>query len=248
MTELGGLYAIWEREVRVYLRERSRVLSSIVSPILWLVVYGGGLGSQISVSGLSYQAYIYPGIIVMALIFSSVFYGASIVWDKKVDFLKEVLVAPVRRSTAFLGKVAGGATDGLIQASIILLLSPFFGVTVGLNLVLVYMYLIILLVGLVSIGLIIGSFMESSEGFSLIGGFIIFPLFFLSGALFPLTNLPDWLLTLTLANPLTYGVDAMRGLMLGSYRFGLFVDFSILLTFAAVMVGLGSLAFEHMKV
>jgi len=248
LTELGGLYAIWEREVRVYLRERSRVLSSIVSPILWLVVYGGGLGSQISVSGLSYQAYIYPGIIVMALIFSSVFYGASIVWDKKVDFLKEVLVAPVRRSTAFLGKVAGGATDGLIQASIILLLSPFFGVTVGLNLVLVYMYLIILLVGLVSIGLIIGSFMESSEGFSLIGGFIIFPLFFLSGALFPLTNLPDWLLTLTLANPLTYGVDAMRGLMLGSYRFGLFVDFSILLTFAAVMVGLGSLAFEHMKV
>ena len=248
MTELGGLYAIWEREVRVYLRERSRVLSSIVSPILWLVVYGGGLGSQISVSGLSYQAYIYPGIIVMALIFSSVFYGASIVWDKKIDFLKEVLVAPVRRSTAFLGKVAGGATDGLIQASIILLLSPFFGVSVGLNLVLVYMYMIILLVGLVSIGLIIGSFMESSEGFSLIGGFIIFPLFFLSGALFPLTNLPDWLLTLTLANPLTYGVDAMRGLMLGSYRFGLFVDFSILLTFAAVMVGLGSLAFEHMKV
>jgi ABC-2 type transport system permease protein len=248
LTELGGFYAIWEREVRVYLRERSRVLSSIVSPILWLVIYGGGLGSQISISGLSYQAYIYPGIIVMALIFSSVFYGASIVWDKKIDFLKEVLVAPVRRSTAFLGKVAGGATDGLIQASIILLLSPFFGVRVGLNLVLVYMYMIILLVGLVSIGLIIGSFMESSEGFSLIGGFIIFPLFFLSGALFPLTNLPDWLLTLTLANPLTYGVDAMRGLMLGSYRFGLFVDFSILLTFAVVMVGVGSLAFERMKV
>ena len=248
MTELGGLYAIWEREVRVYLRERSRVVSSIVSPILWLVVYGGGLGSQISISGLSYQAYIYPGIIVMALIFSSVFYGASIVWDKKIDFLKEVLVAPVRRSTAFLGKVAGGATDGLIQASIILLLSPFFGVSVGLNLVLVYMYMIILLVGLVSIGLIIGSFMESSEGFSLIGGFIIFPLFFLSGALFPLTNLPDWLLTLTLANPLTYGVDALRGLMLGSYRFGLFIDFSILLTFAAVMVVVGSLAFERMKV
>ncbi len=247
MTELGGLYAIWEREVRVYLRERSRVLSSIVSPILWLVVYGGGLGSQISVAGLSYQAYIYPGIIVMALIFSSVFYGASIVWDKKIDFLKEVLVAPVRRSTAFLGKVAGGATDGLIQASIILLLSPFFGVSVGLGLILVYAYMIVLLVGLVSVGLIIGSFMESSEGFSLIGGFIVFPLFFLSGALFPLTNLPDWLLALTLANPLTYGVDAMRGLMLGSYRFGLLVDFSVLLAFAVVMVGLGSLAFQRMK-
>jgi ABC-2 type transport system permease protein len=247
LTELTGLYAIWEREVRVYLRERSRVISSIVSPILWLVVYGVGLGSQFNVSGMSYQSYIYPGIIVMALIFSSVFYGASIVWDKKMDFLKEVLVAPVRRSTAFMGKVAGGATDGLIQATIILLLSPFFGVNVGLNLVLVYLFMFILLIGLVSIGLLIGSFMESSEGFSLIGGFIVFPLFFLSGALFPLNNLPDWLLTLTIANPVTYGVDAMRGLMLGTYRFGLLIDFSVLIIFAAIMVGLGSMAFNKMK-
>ena len=247
MTEFGGLYAIWEREVRVYLRERSRVLSSIVSPLLWLVVYGGGLGSQISVSGMSYQAYIFPGIIVMALIFSSVFYGASIVWDKKIDFLKEVLVAPVRRSTAFMGKVAGGATDGVIQATIILILGPFFGVVLGLQILLVYLYMLVLLVGLVSIGLIIGSFMESSEGFSLIGGFIVFPLFFLSGALFPLTNLPDWLLTLTLVNPVTYGVDAMRGLLLGTYRFGPLVDLGVLLAFAAVMVGLGSLAFSRMK-
>ncbi len=218
-----------------------------MSPILWLVIYGGGLGAQFSVSGLSYQSYIYPGVITMALIFSSVFYGASIVWDKKMDFLKEVLVAPVRRSTAFMGKVVGGATDGLIQASIILLLSPFFGVHLGLNLAFIYLIMLILLIGLVSIGLLIGSFMESSEGFSLIGGFIVFPLFFLSGALFPLNNLPDWLLTLTVANPVTYGVDALRGLMLGTYRFGLLIDFSVLILFAAVMVGLGSMAFSKMK-
>jgi ABC-2 type transport system permease protein len=248
MTELGGFYAIWEREVRVYLRERSRVLSSIVSPILWLVVYGGGLGSQISVPGMSYQAYIFPGIIVMALIFSSIFYGASIVWDKKIDFLKEVLVAPVRRSTAFMGKVAGGATDGLIQATIILLLAPFFGISWGIHLLLVYLLMLVLLVGLVSIGLIIGSVMESSEGFSLIGGFIVFPLFFLSGALFPLNNLPDWLLTLTIVNPVSYGVDALRGLLLGTYRFGLFIDFSILTVFALLMVVLGSWFFNRMKI
>ena len=248
MTELGGFYAIWEREVRVYLRERSRVLSSIVSPILWLVVYGGGLGSQISVPGMSYQAYIFPGIIVMALIFSSIFYGASIVWDKKIDFLKEVLVAPVRRSTAFMGKVAGGATDGLIQATIILLLAPFFGISWGIHLLLVYLLMLVLLVGLVSIGLIIGSVMESSEGFSLIGGFIVFPLFFLSGALFPLNNLPDWLLTLTIVNPVSYGVDALRGLLLGTYRFGLFIDFSILSVFALLMVVLGSWFFNRMKI
>jgi ABC-2 type transport system permease protein len=223
------------------------VLSSIVSPILWLVVYGSGLGSQITVSGMSYQAYIFPGIIVMALIFSSIFYGASIVWDKKIDFLKEVLVAPVRRSTAFMGKVAGGATDGLIQATIILSLAPFFGIGWGVHLLLVYILMLVLLVGLVSIGLIIGSVMESSEGFSLIGGFIVFPLFFLSGALFPLDNLPDWLLTLTIVNPVSYSVDALRGLLLGTYRFGLLIDFSVLLVFALVMVILGSWFFDRMK-
>jgi ABC-2 type transport system permease protein len=247
MTELGGFYAIWEREVRVYLRERSRVLSSIVSPLLWLVIYGGGLSSQINVPGMSYQAYIFPGIIVMALIFSSVFYGASIVWDKKIDFLKEVLVAPVRRSTAFLGKVAGGATDGLIQATIILLLAPFFGIGLGLHLVLVYLFTLILLVGLVSIGLIIGSVMESSEGFSLIGGFVVFPIFFLSGSLFPVDNLPDWLRVITMVNPVSYGVDALRGILLGTYSFGLVVDFAVLIVFALVMVGIGSLAFDRMK-
>ena len=248
MTELGGFYAIWEREVRVYLRERSRIVSAIINPLLWLVIYGTGIGSQISIPGTSYQAYIFPGVIVMTLIFSSVFYGASIVWDKKIDFLKEVLVAPVRRSTAFLGKVAGGATDGLIQSTIILAFSPLFGINLGFNLMLIYLTMIILLTGLVSIGLIIGSFMESSEGFSLIGGFIVFPLFFLSGALFPVSGLPDWLQTLTALNPISYGVDALRGLLIGSYSFGLATDLTVLTIFALVMIALGSLAFDRMKI
>jgi ABC-2 type transport system permease protein len=147
-----------------------------------------------------------------------------------------------------MGKVAGGATDGLIQATIILLLAPFFGISWGIHLLLVYLLMLVLLVGLVSIGLIIGSVMESSEGFSLIGGFIVFPLFFLSGALFPLNNLPDWLLTLTIVNPVSYGVDALRGLLLGTYRFGLFIDFSILTVFALLMVVLGSWFFNRMKI
>jgi ABC-2 type transport system permease protein len=248
MTELGGFYAIWEREVRVYFRERSRVVSALINPLLWLVIYGTGIGSQISIPGTSYQAYIFPGVIVMTLIFSSVFYGASIVWDKKIDFLKEVLVAPVRRSTAFLGKVAGGATDGLIQATIILLLSPFFGINLGLNLILVYLSMVILLTSLVSIGLIIGSVMESSEGFSLIGGFIVFPLFFLSGALFPVDGLPNWLRSLTALNPVSYGVDVLRGLLIGSYNFGLATDLAVLTIFAIAMVALGSIAFDRMKI
>ena len=241
------MYALWEREFRVYLRERSRIVSSAVSPILWLFVFGTGMGSEFNVGAINYQTYIFPGIIAMTLIFSSVFYGASIVWDKKIDFLKEVLVAPINRSTAFLGKVLGGATDGIIQATIILILAPIFGIGVSLNFALVYIFLFIFVVGLTSIGLTIGSYMESPEGFGLISGFVTFPLFFFSGALFPVSNLPSWLHAATLLNPVTYGVDSIRGLMLGNYTFGLLVDFAVLVAFALALVALETLAFSRMK-
>jgi len=161
MSELSGLYALWERELKIYLRERSRIVSSAINPLLWLFVFGGGLGSEFSVGSVNYQTFIYPGIIAMTVIFSSIFYGAYVVWDKRLDFLKEVLVAPIARSTAFLGKVLGGVTDGVIQATIMLVLAPIFGIPAGLGFALVYVVLFVLVVGLVSIGLIIGSMMES---------------------------------------------------------------------------------------
>ncbi len=247
MSELSGLYALWEREIKIYLRERSRIVSSAINPILWLFVFGGGLGSEFSVGTVNYQTYIYPGIIVMTVIFSSVFYGAYVVWDKRLDFLKEVLVAPIGRSTAFVGKVLGGVTDGLIQATIMLILAPIFRIPAGLGFALVYLVLFVLVVGLVSIGLIIGSMMESPEGFGLLSSFVTFPLFFLSGSLFPVANLPAWLKVVTFANPVTYGVDAIRGLMLGSYTFGLMVDVPVLLAFAAALIAIGTLAFRRMK-
>jgi len=247
MSELSGFYALWQRELKIYLRERSRIVSSAINPLLWLFVFGAGLGSSVSVGEGDYQTFIYPGIIVMTVIFSSIFYGAYVVWDKKLDFLKEVLVSPIARSTVFLGKVMGGATDGVIQATIMLILAPLFGVKAGLAFGLVYLILFILVVGLVSIGLVIGSMMESPEGFGLLSSFVTFPLFFLSGALFPITNLPAWLSVFTALNPVTYGVDAIRGLMLGTYAFGLLTDFAVLVGFALVMIGLGTLAFRRMK-
>ncbi|MBI3023279.1 MAG: ABC transporter permease [Thaumarchaeota archaeon] len=247
MSELSGLYALWEREFRIFLRERSRIVSSAINPLLWLFVFGGGLGSQVSVGNLNYQTFIYPGVVVMTVLFSSIFYGAYVVWDKRLDFLKEVLVAPISRVTIFLGKVLGGVTDGLIQATILLLFAPIFGITYGLNLTLVYAFLFILVIGLVSVGLVIGSMMESPEGFGLIISFVNFPLFFLSGALYPLSNLPTWLTIFTAANPVSYGVDAIRALMLGTHTFGIFVDFVVLLMFALLMIAIGSLAFKRMK-
>jgi ABC-2 type transport system permease protein len=247
MSELSGLYAIWERELKIFLRERSRIATSVVNPLFWLFIFGGGLGSQFSLGGLNYQTFIYPGVVVMTVLFSSIFYGAYVVWDKRLDFLKEVLVAPLSRATIFLGKVLGGVTDGLIQATILLLLSPLFGVALFPLLLLVYIFLFVLVVGLVSIGLIIGSLMESPEGFGFIVSFVNLPLFFLSGALYPLNNLPSWLATFTMVNPVTYGVDGVRGLMLGANAFNLLADLSILAIFSFLMIVIGTISFKKMK-
>lgn len=247
MSELSGLYAIWKREFKVFLREKSRVFASVINPLMWLFVFGGGLGARFSIGDLNYQTFIYPGIIVMSVLFSSIFYGAYIIWDKRLDFLKEVLVSPLKRSTIFLGKVLGGVTDAMIQASILLLLSPIFGISIVLSLIPIYIFLFILVVGLVSIGLTVGSMMESPEGFGFIVSFINFPLFFLSGALYPLNNLPEWLTVFTRINPVTYGVDAIRGLLIGSGVFGLLTDLAALGGFSFFMVVIGTLAFRRMK-
>jgi ABC-2 type transport system permease protein len=255
MSEIKGIYALWYRETKVFLRERSRVISSIINPLLWLLIIGGGLGSAVSFSGINYQVFIYPGILIQTALFSSVFFGVYIVWDKKIDFMKEVLVAPMRRTSIFVGKILGGSTDTLLQVLILFVIGFIFmigGIMPGLKLtpfsVLVSLvFLLVTTVGLVSVGLIIGSQMESPEGFQLIISFLIFPLFFLSGALFPITNLPGWLAPLILANPVTYAVDGIRGVMMGISRFNLLFDFALVCLFALVMVLIGTYAFKKMK-
>jgi len=256
MSEIKGIYALWYRETKVFLRERSRVISSIINPLLWLLIIGGGLGSAVSFNGINYQTFIYPGILIQTALFSSVFFGVYIVWDKKIDFMKEVLVAPMRRTSIFVGKILGGSTDTLLQVLILFFIGFIFmiaGIMPGLKLtpfsVLVSLaFLLVITVGLVSVGLIIGSQMESPEGFQLIISFLIFPLFFLSGALFPITNLPGWLAPLILANPVTYAVDGIRGVMMGISRFNLLFDFTLVCLFALVMILIGTYAFKKMKI
>jgi ABC-2 type transport system permease protein len=256
MSELKGIYALWYREFKVFLRERSRIVSSIINPILWFLIIGGGLGSAVSFGGVNYQIFIYPGVLIQSALFSSVFFGVYIVWDKKIDFLKEVLVAPMSRTAIFLGKVIGGATDTLIQL-IILLVIGFVFITSGImsgihfNIVSVTLSVATLLVttvSLVSIGLIIGSQMESPEGFQLIGSFVIFPMFFLSGALFPINNLPPWLAPFIFVNPVTYAVDGLRGALLGISQFNFAFDFAIISIFSIAMILVGTQAFKRMKV
>lgn len=248
MTELSGLYALWYRELKVFLREKSRIVSSLFTPLLWIVVFGGGLGSSVSLGGTNYQVFIFPGILTMTILFSSVFFGLYIVWDKKIDFFKEVLVAPLSRLTIFAGKMLGGCTDALIQGTLML----GFGVVLGVSYTLqsvafAIVFMLVLASATVSIGLVIGSRMESPEGFNLIVSFLVFPLFFLSGALFPIGNLPSWLSIFTVLNPVTYAVDGMRGAMLGQSTFPVLLDFGVVTAFAAVMMVIGSIAFSRMK-
>jgi ABC-2 type transport system permease protein len=255
MSEIKGIYALWYRETKVFLRERSRVVSSIINPLLWLMIIGGGLGSVVSFSGVDVQTFIYPGILIQTALFSSVFFGVYIVWDKKIDFMKEVLVAPMRRTSVFVGKILGGSTDTLLQILILFVIGFFLtvgGVTPGLRFTVLSIlvslaFLLIATVGLVSIGLTIGSQMESPEGFQLIMSFLVFPMFFLSGALFPITNLPAYLTPFIFVNPMTYAVDGIRGVMLGVSQFPLLLDFALISLFALVMILIGTYAFKKMK-
>jgi ABC-2 type transport system permease protein len=248
MGELEGFYALWYREIKVFTREKSRIVSSLITPLLWLTVFGGGLGSAVSLGGVNYQVFIFPGILTMTILFSSIFFGLYIVWDKKIDFFKEVLVAPLSRTTIFAGKMVGGSIDALLQGGAMLLLGPVFGIRYTLlSFALSFLFMFVLASALVSLGLILGGNMESVEGFQLISSFLIFPMFFFSGALFPIDNLPNYLMILTALDPVTYAVDGMRGLILGSSQLPIALDLGILVAFAAVMMAIGTWTFKRLK-
>jgi ABC-2 type transport system permease protein len=259
-VELGKLYAIWLREFKVFLREKSRLVASIFTPLMWLFVIGSGLGSAVSNpstlstagkvgSEIDYQQFIFPGVICMSVIFSSVFFGSYIIWDRKFDFLKSVMVAPVSRTTIFIGKTFGGMTTSIIQAAILLV----FGLAIDIHytpfsIVTIAVIILLLSFALTSLGLTLGSYVESLEGFQLIVSFVVFPLFFLSGALFPLNNLPGWLSILTMVDPATYAVDALRGITLGITGKNPFVvDIGILLVCVIALGIIGMLSFRKMK-
>jgi len=246
--ELLGVYAIWWREIKVFQREKSRVVSSIVQPLMWLFLFGSGVGASISISEVNYQDYIYPGILSMSVLFGSVFFGLYIVWDRKLDVLKAVLVAPVSRISIFFGKVLGGCTDVIIQVLILFLFSFLFPSINPWGIPLALLILSITSIAMVSMGLAIGSLFESLEGFQVIATFVVFPLFFLSGALFPVNDrLPAWLHGVVKLNPLTYTVDGVRGALLGLNTFSLYADLSVISFFAVLMVLAGSALFSRMK-
>ena len=246
--ELMGIFAVWWREFKVFQREKSRIVSSIVQPLMWLFLFGSGIGASVSISDVNYRDYIYPGILTMSVLFGAVFFGLYIVWDRKLDVLKAILVAPVSRLSIFLGKVLGGCTDVILQVLILFIFSFLFPSINPWGIPLALLLLFITSIALVSLGLALGSLLESLEGFQVISAFIVFPLFFLSGALFPVNDkLPIWLQGLVKLNPLTYAVDGVRGALLHVNIFPFYVDFMVITFFAVVMFLLGSILFSRMR-
>jgi ABC-2 type transport system permease protein len=231
-----------------FFREKPRIVSAVINPIFWLLTFGVGLGATVDIEGINYEQYIFAGILVQTILFSSIFYGAYLVWDRRIDLLKAVLVTPLSRASIFMGKVLGGVTFSVVEAAIILA----FGVVINIHYTLYSISMIMITVviaaaGLTAVGLAIGSLMTSPEGFQLITTFVIFPLFFLSGALFPLENLPPYLTVLTIANPLTYIVDLLRSLLVGLQYFSTLENVVITISFAAIATLLGILAFRRMR-
>ena len=245
---LTGISAIWQREILTFFREKPRIISAAINPIFWLITFGAGLGSTVAIAGINYQQFIFAGIIVQTVLFSSIFYGSYLVWDRRIDLLKAVLVTPLSRHSIFFGKVLSGVTFSLIQTAIILA----FGFFIGINYTFASLGLAVLTIAvaaaaLTAVGLTIGSVMTSPEGFQLITTFVIFPLFFLSGALFPLENLPTYLATLTAVNPVTYIVDALRGLLIGLQYYESWQNILILAGFALAANLMGVQAFKRMR-
>jgi ABC-2 type transport system permease protein len=243
-----ALYALLLREVKVYFREKERIIAVLVSPLLFLFVVGRGLSGHSPVPGYDYQQFIFPGIVCMVILFTAITYGLYIIWDKRLDFLKEVLVAPISRTTLFLGKSLGGMVGAVLEAFLLLLIGAVFVLHLGPLQVLTALLLAVLISFLMAnIGLAIGARMNSMEGFGLVMSFLTWPMFFFGGALFDLNAAGRWLRLASYLDPFTYCVDLMRRVMLGWSVLPPAVDLGMLLFFAAVTAVWGVVSFGGLQ-
>ncbi len=245
------IYIMWLREVKKFLRSPSRIIGALGQPIFYLLALGYGIGAVFQAAGQgNYIEFLVPGIIGMSIIFSSIFNGMAVIWDRQFGFLKETLVAPVPRIAIMLGRTLGGATVSTFQGLIVLVLTFFFGFHPYSWALLIPAILVMLLVATLfsGLGIMVGSVLKDMQGFQLIMNFLVMPMFFLSGSLFPLQGVPPLLLLIAKVDPLSYGVDAMRTLLINVSAFGLALDLTVLGVIAAIFLALGSYFFSKIEV
>ena len=247
---MRAVWILWLRQLKRYSRSRARIVGSLGQPLLFLFALGFGFGPVFARAGNgSYMEFVTPGIITMAIVFTAVFGGIEMIWDRQFGFLKETLVAPVPRLAIVIGRTSGGATVALLQGLIVFLVCLLAGFRVHhpllLPLALAFMGLISML--FTAIGTAIGSVLRDMQGFQLILNFLVLPLFFFSNALFPLAGLPAPLRTVVLLNPLSYGVAGMRAAFSGGIGFDMATDFAVLGAAAAFSLGISSLLFSRIE-
>jgi ABC-2 type transport system permease protein len=249
VIEKAAIYVLWLREMKRFMRAKSRIVGALAFPLFFLAFLGLGF-NRMAVPGLSgdvnYINFLVPGILGMSLLFSSTFGGLSVLWDREFGFLKEIMVAPVTRVSIVLGRITGGITTALIQGFLILVISLPLGFKISSLMMfpMVLLFMVLISVTFLGLGLIFASKMKDMQGFSIVMNFVIFPLFFLSGALYPLENFPFWLRILSYIDPLTYGIDGLRAVMIGQSTYPLVFSLLIMVGFSLVMIFLGTYFFE----
>lgn len=247
---MHAIYVLWLRQIKKYSRSKARILGSLGQPILFLVAFGFGLGPIFAkAGGGNYINFLAPGIIAMGIMFSAMFAGIEVIWDRQFGFLKETLVAPVSRTSIVIGRTLGGATIALFQGLVVFIISLFIGFKpasfVYLPLIISVMILIAIL--FTALGTAIAVRMRDMQAFPLIMNFLMMPLFFLSGSLFPISDLPKALALIVKFNPLSYAMDAMRGLFSGVYHFSLGLDTLVLVAVTAIILAIATALFNKIE-
>lgn len=249
MINPTAVYVLWLREMKRFMRAKSRIAGALAMPLFFLAFLGLGFNRMMvpgMKGGVEYMQFLVPGIIGMSMLFSSTFAGLSVLWDREFGFLKEIMVAPVDRISIVMGRIAGGMTTALIQGILLLGISIILGFKVPSvpAFLMAVVFMVFIAVTFIGLGLIFASNMKDMQGFGIIMNFVIFPLFFLSGALYPLENFPVWLRVLSYIDPLSYGVDGLRRALIGVSSFSMLFNLAVLLGFTVVMIVLGAYFFE----
>lgn len=247
---MNVIYILWLRQLKRYIRSKSRIIGSLAQPLLFLIAFGFGFGPMYQkAGGGNYIQYLAPGIIAMSILFTSLFTGIELIWDKKFGFLKETLVAPVSRLNIMIGRTLGGATVSITQGLIVLFITTFVGFRpenlAMLPMAILFMFLIALL--FTAFGTAIASVLEDMQGFQLIMNFLVMPTFFLSGAIFPLDNFPSAIRAVANLNPFSYGVDGLRGALTGAWHFAPAVDVLFLTIVVGVILSVGTYLFTKIE-
>ncbi len=240
-----NIYGVYLREIIRLWRQKVRLITTIVMPLLWLGIIGNAFSSIFKFENIDFISFLTPGILIMTIVFTATISGITTVFDREFGFLKEMLVAPIKRESILIGKLLGGVTQSILQGIIIILLAIFMGVKFSLfSIPGMLLAMFFVSIAFVSLGLAVASKISSMEGFQMVMNFMIQPMIFLSGAFYPTSLLPDWLKILVKLNPLSYGVDAMRYFAIGINEFNIILDLAVLIIFSIFLILIGGYLFR----